>query len=184
MGIKSRHVLGIDASTHTLAFCFMDNGVPLWWGEIDLGTGKDMHTRLGEAFTSIQAILDQALAGADHVTCCIESAIKINNIKTTINLSYMYGIIIGAISARGIVVKEVSPITWQNYIGNKSLTPQEKKKILSENVGMSKSTVNNKIRAFRKQRTINWVKETFDIDIKSDNVSDSFGISYYQAYHG
>lgn len=184
MGIKARHVLGIDASTHTLAFCFMEDAVPQWWGEVDLGTGKDIHTRLGEAFASIQAILDSTLKDTDHVICYIESAVKINNIKTTINLSYMYGIIIGAVASRGILVREVSPITWQNFIGNRSLTPQEKKKIVSENKGLSRSTVNNKIRKFRKQRTIAWVKETFDIELDSDDVSDSFGITHFGAYHG
>lgn len=184
MAVKARHVLGIDASTHTLAFCFMEDGSPLWWGEIDLGKGKDMHTRLGEAFTSIQEILNQALSGADHVICYIESAIKINNIKTTINLSYMYGIIIGAMASRGIIVREVSPITWQNFIGNKSLTPKEKKMILEQNVGMSKATINNKIRQFRKKRTMDWVKNKYNISVKSDNVSDSFGIGFYGASHG
>lgn len=183
MELIHKHVLGIDASTHTLAFCYMENGIPKWWGEIDLGAGKDMHTRLGEAFIHIQSILDATLNDTEYVTCFIESAVKINNIKTTINLSYMYGIIIGAMVSRGINVHEVSPITWQNYIGNKSLTRSEKQKILDENKGMSKATINNKIRKFRKQRTIKWVNETFAIELESDNVADSFGIAYYAVHH-
>lgn len=182
--MRKTGVIGIDASTKTIAFCYMDkDGVPKWWGEFDLGTGNDLHTRLGQAYINIDNILNVILQEEADVKCFIESAVKMSNIKTTINLSYMYGIIIGAMKSRGIPVYEVSPITWQNYIGNKALNRSEKAKISEQYKGLSQATVKNKIREFRKQRTIKWVHETFSKKIDSDNVADSFGLAFYGIHH-
>lgn len=183
---RNGSALGIDASTKTIAFCYMEpDGRPVFWGEFDLATvGNDLFVRLGQAYSSIENLLDVILV-EDHgvdisgMHCYIESAVKINNIKTTINLSYMYGIIIAAMSARGIKVHEVPPITWQNFIGNKALTPSEKNAIQKQYAGMSQATVKSKMRQFRKARTQKWVEEKFGKTISSDNICDAFGVSWY-----
>lgn len=176
-------VLGIDASTKTIAFCAMtEDGTPVAWGEMTLGDG-DMYNRLGYAFTFISKLLDSMNLDENNIECYIESAVKINNIKTTINLSYMYGIIIGALRARGIKVHEVSPITWQNYIGNKSLTAAEKQAFADQYRDKSRATVKNKIRMFRKKRTLEWVKRKFGIELQSDNVADAVGVAWYAIHH-
>jgi Holliday junction resolvasome RuvABC endonuclease subunit len=180
-----RNIIGIDASTNTLAFCYMtSDGHPHMWGEFSLGKGADLHTRLGQAYKNIENLLDVVLEDTENAHCYIESAVKMSNIKTTINLSYMYGIIIGAMKSRGITVHEVSPITWQNFIGNKALSKTEKQAFADQYRNLSPSTVKNKIREFRKQRTIKWVKQTFDKDIESDNCADAFGICWYGVKHG
>lgn len=185
MDIRPGGVLGIDASTNTIAFAYMNNEGHLeWWGEFDLGKGKDLYTRMGQAYTNIDNLLNVILSDTDDVRCVIESAVRINNIKTTINLAYMYGIIMGAVIARGLSIQEVSPITWQNYIGNKSPTAEEKKMIADAFPGRRPSYIKNEIRKYRKQKTIEWVKETFDKDIKSDNVADAIGVMYWGFYHG
>ncbi len=33
---KANRVLGIDASTNSIAFCLMENDLPLKWGKINL----------------------------------------------------------------------------------------------------------------------------------------------------
>lgn len=177
-------VLGIDASTNTLAFCYMsESGAPEWWGEFDIGRGTDIYNRLATAYTNMEHILDTLLKDTKGARCYIESAVKINNIKTTINLSYMYGIIIGAAGARGMRVHEVSPITWQNYIGNKSLSKSERESFADLYRGKSSATIKNKIREFRKKRTIDWVNRYFDIELESDNVADAVGVSWYGIHH-
>lgn len=181
---QHRNVLGIDASTNTLAFCYMKrDGHPEWWGEFSLGKGADLHTRLGQAYINIENLLNVVLQETEDVHCYIESAVKMSNIKTTINLSYMYGIIIGAMVARGIPVHEVSPITWQNFIGNKALSRSEKQAFADQYRNLSDSTVKNKIREIRKQRTIKWVEQTFDKELEIDNVSDAFGVAWYAIHH-
>lgn len=181
---KDVAVLGIDASTRTVAFCAMTaTGEPVAWGELSLGQG-DMHHRLGDAFNGISSLLDSMSTDEERFECYIESAVKINNIKTTINLSYMYGIIIGALSARSVRVHEVSPITWQNFIGNKSLSKTEKQAFADQYRGLTTATIKNKIREFRKQRTIDWVQQEFGKTITSDNVADAFGVAWYGVKHG
>lgn len=175
-------VLGIDASTKTIAFCAMTkDGEPVGWGEVKLGDG-DMHNRLGGAYSIMSSLLD-SMDTDKTIECYIESAVKINNIKTTINLSYMYGIIIGALNARGVRVHEVSPITWQNFIGNKSLSKVEKQAFADQYRGLAAATIKNKIREFRKRRTIDWVKQEFGIELTSDNVADAVGVAWYAIHH-
>jgi hypothetical protein len=81
-------------------------------------------------------------------------------------------------------VHEVSPITWQNFIGNKSLSKTEKQAFADQYRGLTTATIKNKIREFRKQRTIDWVQQEFGKTITSDNVADAFGVAWYGVKHG
>jgi hypothetical protein len=41
---KANRVLGIDASTNSVAFCLMENDKPLKWGKINF-VGQDIYER-------------------------------------------------------------------------------------------------------------------------------------------
>ena len=45
---KAHKVLGIDASTNSVAFCLMDNGIPVKWGKIEF-VGSDIYEKIGRA---------------------------------------------------------------------------------------------------------------------------------------
>ena len=42
---QADRVLGIDASTNSIAFCLMENDVPLKWGKINL-SGEDIYDKI------------------------------------------------------------------------------------------------------------------------------------------
>jgi len=46
--IQANRVLGIDASTNSIAFCLMENDIPLKWGKIDL-VGQDIYEKIYNA---------------------------------------------------------------------------------------------------------------------------------------
>mgnify|MGYP003353199577 CR=1 FL=1 len=79
----------------------------------------------------------------------------------------------------GSKVTTISPTAWQAFIGNKNPTKAEKEKLRAENPGYADSWYKNKMRNIRKQRTVDWVKDKFDINLTDFDVADSFGISYY-----
>jgi len=45
---KAYRVLGIDASTNSIAFCLMENNIPLKWGKIDL-EGMNIYEKIYDA---------------------------------------------------------------------------------------------------------------------------------------
>jgi hypothetical protein len=77
-----------------------------------------------------------------------------------------------------VTVKEVHPITWQSYIGNKNFTLAEKKAIRDEFPGKSDNWYKGKIRERRKEKTIQFVR-SLGVNTTNDNVADATGIAYY-----
>ena len=46
---KARKVLGIDASTNSVAFCLMDNNIPQKWGKIEFTGASIYDKKIGRA---------------------------------------------------------------------------------------------------------------------------------------
>lgn len=42
---KAHRVLGIDASTNSVAFCLMENNIPIKWGKIEFA-GSDIYENI------------------------------------------------------------------------------------------------------------------------------------------
>ena len=171
---KAHKVLGIDASTNSLAFCLMDEKVPVKWGEITFD-GADVYERILDAKRKIRSFKREL--DTDFVV--IEAAISVKSVATGIKMAYVFGAIMSELLDDKIEVKEVAPIAWQSFINNKNFTKIEKQAVKDEFPDKSDNWVKNKIREKRKQKTIKWVEDTYKIVIESDNVADAFGISYY-----
>lgn len=174
---KNRTVLGVDASTNSFAFCLYGKDGPIKWGEVHF-KGKNVFERLSDGQKKVLAMGDELKA--DLIV--FESAVFVQNKKTVILLAYAFGAIVSALMATGAKISEASPLAWQNYIGNKPLTKPEKQAIIDKTPGKSKTWYSNANREFRKQRTMNWAKDQFGIEVDSDNISDAIGLSHY-AYH-
>lgn len=166
-------VLGIDASTNSLAFCLYDEYGPVKWGEISF-KGSSVFERLAYA-QNVNRIIKSELQ-ADLI--CFESAVYIQNKRTVILLAYSFGSIISSLMSKGTQIEDISPLVWQKEIGNNPFTKAEKEAIYKEFPNKSKSWYSNKIRDIRKERTIGWCKEMFNIDVESDNVSDAIAIAH------
>ena len=171
---KAHKVLGIDASTNSLAFCLMEKNVIVKWGEIFF-EGADVYERILDAKRKIRAF--KLELDTDFVV--IEAAISVRSVQTGIKMAYVFGAIISELLDDGIEVKEVFPIAWQSAINNKNFNKYEKEAVRLEFPGKSDNWIKGKIREKRKQKTISWVKDTYGIILESDNVADAFGIAYY-----
>lgn len=176
--VKSKHlvdtVLGVDCSTNSFAFCLMDKDGPVRWGELKF-KGGSVFERLAYAQRNISAM--RATLKADLVV--FEGAIYVQNKKTVILLAYAFGAVVSALMNDGARIEEVSPMAWQNYLGNKALTKAEKDAIRQATPDKSKSWYDDANRKYRKQRTMNWAKDTYGIEVASDNVSDAIGVAHY-----
>jgi len=175
---NAQTVMGIDASTQSLAFCVLDYETPISWGEIKF-KGDTVYERIGDAKHKTGALSSQFKC--DFVA--IESAVMVRSAAVAIKLAYVYGAIFGELLDSHTNVVEVAPISWQSYIGNTNWAATKKAAFRKSNPGHPKSWYQNQIRTQRKQFTIDWVKNQFDINIESDNVSDAFGLAWYASHH-
>lgn len=174
---KASRVMGIDASTNSIAFTIFYNRAPVLWGKINI-TGSDIYQKIGDANAKIYALFKEF--PVDYIA--IESAVFVKSPKTAIDLAYVYGSIVGVLVSLGVEVITVPPTTWQFHIGNKLLTKVEKQKIMDEFPGKSKTWYSNKGRELRKQRTMDYFNKKWPMNLTDNDVGDSCGISYY-AYH-
>lgn len=165
-------LLGIDVSTNSFAFCLFEKGQPVRWGEITFD-GKNVFARLADGQNKVRALRDTLKA--EKVV--FESAVYVQNKKTVITMAYAFGAIIAALIDAGATVDEITPMEWQNAIGNKALNKAEKEEIQEANPGKSDAWYKNAYRQSRKGRTMQWVEDEYGIVVDSDNVSDAIAIA-------
>jgi Holliday junction resolvasome RuvABC endonuclease subunit len=171
---KAHRVLGIDASTNSIAFCLMENDIPLKWGKIELA-GMDIYDKIHDAKIKMHAMLDELKS--DYIV--VEGAILVRSPDAVIKLSYVYGVVIAELMSTGAKVITISPTSWQAYIGNKNPTKEEKAAIRLKHPGYADSWYKNQIRNMRKQRTVDYFNGKYGLTLDDFDVADSFGIAHY-----
>lgn len=173
---KANRVIGLDASTYSLAFAIFEDGKPIKCGEVFF-EGATVFDRLKDAKRKTRALVAQGTLTADYVA--IEAAVMVRNIEVAIELSYVYGAIIGELMEFNPEVHKVYPISWQSGIGNPNLKTHEKEQIKKDNPGKSKTWYAAEGRRMRKARTMTIARKYFQIPSDSDNVSDAVGIALH-----
>lgn len=171
---KAHRVLGIDASTNSVAFCLMENDKPIKWGKIEF-VGSDIYDKIYDAKVKMNAMLDELKA--DYIV--VEGAVLVRSPDAVIKLSYVYGVVIAELMSTGAKVITISPTAWQAYIGNKNPTKDEKSAIRLANPGYADSWYKNKLRNMRKQRTVDYFNNKYGLTVEDFDVADSFGIAHY-----
>ena len=171
---KANRVLGIDASTNSVAFCLMENDKPLKWGKIDF-VGADIYEKIYDAKVKMHVMLNELKS--DYIA--VEGAILVRSPDAVIKLSYVYGVVIAELMSTGAKVITISPSAWQAYIGNKNPTKDEKSAIRLANPGYADSWYKNQLRNMRKQRTVDYFNNKYNLKVNDFDVADSFGIAYY-----
>lgn len=174
---KASRVMGIDASTNSIAFTIFFNRKPVRWGKIAI-QGSDIYQKIGDANAKIYALYKEF--PVDYIA--IESAVFVKSPKVAIDLAYVYGSIVGVLVSLGCETITVAPTTWQFHIGNKLLTKVEKENLKVEFPSKSVSWYSNKGREIRKQRTMDYFNKKWPMNLTDNDVGDSCGIAYY-AYH-
>lgn len=170
--------VAVDASTNSLAFALFFFGNIEMIGKINF-EGKDIYQKCIDASKKISSFLkNDAFINTDSII--IEHTVFMNSPKTAADLALVQGAIIGAAGVSGIVnVAKVSPITWQNYIGNKALSKEEKLIIRSKNPGKSDAWYKSYERNIRKERTIKFIEINYDKIIDDNDVADACGIGHW-----
>jgi Holliday junction resolvasome RuvABC endonuclease subunit len=171
---QASRVLGIDASTNSIAFCLMENDVPLKWGKINL-TGNDIYEKIYDAKRKMSVMLDELKS--DYIV--VEGAILVRSPDAVIKLSYVYGVVIAELMSTGAKVITISPTAWQAYIGNKNPTKDEKSAVRVKNPGYADSWYKTQLRNMRKQRTVDYFNDKYKLSLEDFDVADSFGIAHY-----
>jgi len=171
---KANRVLGIDASTNSIAFCLMENNKPTKWGKIEL-TGSDIYEKIYDAKVKVHAMLRELRS--DYIV--VEGAVFVKSPDAVIKLSYVYGVVIAELMSSGANVITITPTSWQAYIGNKNPTKMEKDALRFENPGHVDSWYKAKMREIRKQRTVDYFNNKYDLSLDDFDVADAFGIAHY-----
>jgi hypothetical protein len=173
-----KRICSIDASTNSLAFAVFDT---LTENIISVGKinfeGKDTYEKVMDAGKKVKAFFDHS-GGFEAIV--IEHTVFMNSPKTAADLALVQGSILGAAGQSGTkVIGKVSPITWQNFIGNKKISKDEQLLIRSKNPDKSVSWYKSYERNLRKERTIRFINTIYDRTITDNDVADACGIGHW-----
>jgi Holliday junction resolvasome RuvABC endonuclease subunit len=172
---KPKRFCAIDASTNSLAFAIFEDTRIVACGKIKF-EGISTYDKVMDAAKKTKAFFDKF----DFDTIIIEHTVFMNSPKTAAQLAMVQGALLGAASMSGVKkIGSVSPMTWQNFIGNKKITKEEKHEIQKKNPGKSVSWFKNEERNIRKQRTINFVNINYDKQLEDDDVADACAIGHW-----
>jgi hypothetical protein len=169
-------ICAIDASTNSLAYATFHGDQLKEVGKINFD-GKDIYEKVVDAGRKSKSLFDH-IVNVDAIV--IEHTVFMNSPKTAADLALVQGALLGASGSSGIrTIGKVSPITWQNYLGNKKLTKEEQLLIRSKNPGKSISWYKTYERNFRKERTIKLIDIIYDKTITDNDVADACGIGHW-----
>ena len=173
---QPKTICAIDASTNSLAFAlFVDNDLSSI-GKIHFD-GNSIYEKVMDAGKKVKAFFD-IYGGFEAIV--IEHTVFMNSPKTAADLALVQGAILGSAGQSGTkVIGRVSPITWQNYIGNKKISKEEQLIIRAQNPGKSVSWYKAYERMLRKERTINFININYDRTITDNDVADACGIGHW-----
>jgi hypothetical protein len=130
-----------------------------------------------DAGKKVKAFIDY-YGGFDAIV--IEHTVFMNSPKTAADLALVQGAILGAAGQSGTkIIGKVSPITWQNFIGNKKISKEEQLLIRSQIPGKSESYYKAHERMLRKERTIKFINTIYDRSITDNDVADACGIGHW-----
>ena len=173
---QPKTICAIDASTNSLAFAlFVDNDLTSI-GKIHFD-GNNIYEKVMDAGKKVKSFFD-IYGGFEAIV--IEHTVFMNSPKTAADLALVQGAILGSAGQSGTkVIGRVSPITWQNYIGNKKISKEEQLVIRAQTPGKSESYYKAYERMLRKERTINFININYDRTITDNDVADACGIGHW-----
>jgi hypothetical protein len=174
--VKPHKICAIDASTNSLAFSLFSGENLESVGKITF-EGNNTYEKVMDAGKKVKGFFD-IYGGFEAIV--IEHTVFMNSPKTAADLALVQGAILGAAGQTGTrVIGTVSPITWQNYIGNKKISKDEQLFIRSQHPGKSVSWYKTYERNLRKERTIKFINTIYDRTITDNDVADACGIGHW-----
>jgi hypothetical protein len=174
--VVPNNICAIDASTNSLAFAFYSFKNLGTIGKINFN-GNNIYEKVADACKKTKGLFAQ-FNMVDAIV--IEHTVFMNSPKTAADLALVQGALLGAAGLSGInTFGKVSPITWQNYIGNKKISKDEQFYIRAQYPGKSVSWYKTYERNLRKERTIKFINTIYDKTITDNDVADACGIGHW-----
>jgi hypothetical protein len=176
--LMPKTICAIDASTNSLAFALFDTKQKTLGaiGKINF-EGKDTYEKVMDAGKKVKAFFDY-YGGFEAII--IEHTVFMNSPKTAADLALVQGAILGSAGQSGTqIIGKVSPITWQNFAGNKKISKEEQLVIRAQHPGKSLSWYKSHERNIRKERTIRFINTIYDRTISDNDVADACGIGHW-----
>jgi hypothetical protein len=174
--LKPHKICAIDASTNSLAFALFSGDDLESVGKIYF-EGNNVYEKVMDAGKKVKAFFD-IYGGFEAIV--IEHTVFMNSPKTAADLALVQGAILGSAGQTGTnIIGKVSPITWQNFIGNKKISKDEQFFIRSQIPGKSESYYKAHERMLRKERTIKFINTIYDRSITDNDVADACGIGHW-----
>lgn len=165
----------IDASTNSLAFAYFVNSNLKNYGKIKF-QGNSVYEKIGDTAHKTMGFFNSFPVEV----IIIEDTIFANSPKTAAQLAKCQGALLAAANLAGVKrVYAVSPVAWQNYVGTRLLTAEEKDAIKKATPDKSGSWYKTREREIRKNKTINTMNTMFDINISDNDIADACGIGVY-----
>jgi len=174
--VQPKNICAIDASTNSLAFAlFVENNLRAI-GKINF-EGKNTYEKVMDAGKKVKAFFEY-YGGFEAIV--IEHTVFINSPKTQADLALVQGAILGSAGQSGTKkIASVSPVEWQNFLGNKRLTKEEQLLIRLNNPGKSTSWYKAYERNFRKERTIKLIEINYNKVVTDNDCADAIGIGHW-----
>ncbi len=173
-------IFAVDASTNSIAFAVFHKKELVSTGKI-VFDGRNTYEKVADACKKLNSFF-KLYNNVDSIV--IEHTVFMNSPKTAADLALVQGAILGAAGVNNIRIGgSVSPITWQNYIGNKRLTTKEKQDIMQEFPDKTKSWYKSYERELRKQKTIKFVNTYYDKNYSDNDIADACGIGHWAIHN-
>ena len=174
---KPNKVCSIDASTNSFAFAIFNNDRLESFGKV-LFEGTNNYSKVRDAARKSVAFFSELKDKIDAIV--IEHTVYLNSPKTAADLALVQGALLGAAAQNNIrLAGSINPIAWQTAIGNGKITKDAKLLVRKNNPGKSESWYKQFERETRKQKTINFVNISYDLNIQDNDVADAIGIGHY-----
>jgi hypothetical protein len=165
----------IDASTNSMAFAYFIDHKLVKYGKIKF-SGEKIYDKIGDTAGKVKSFF----ASYPTENMLIEKTIFANSPMVAANLALSQGSLIGAAKLGGVKnVYGVTPMSWQNFIGTRLLTKEEKEFIRNSNPNKSNSWYKNQEREKRKQKTISTINKEFGIRVDDNDIADACGIGLF-----
>jgi Holliday junction resolvasome RuvABC endonuclease subunit len=170
-----KNFCAIDASTHSMAFAYFLDHKLKKYGKIRF-SGEKIYDKIGDTSAKVWQFFQEC----PTENILIEKTIFANSPMVAANLALSQGALIGSAKlAKVSNVYGVTPMSWQNFIGTRLLSKEEKDQIRFSTPGKSNSWYKSQEREKRKQKTISTVNKYFSIAVDDNDIADACGIGMF-----
>ena len=169
-------VLGIDCSTKKMSWVIVnDDGIEKY-DELFF-EGTNFIDRYKDVRHKVLGVLDE-FKDVEYV--CFEKAVMVRSADVALKLAGVFAVALSCLGDLDAKLIEVQPIVWQSAIGNPVLRGEAKQQLLRAHSELkTKAKQQAFVRNYRKQITINYVKNRSGVEMPNDDLGDSAGLAYF-----